>query len=142
MIELICIDVDGTLVGSTGEVASASWEAVARTRAAGVRLAICTGRPAFGLTRGYAERLDDDGWHVFQNGASVVRLPSGATRSRGLPATAVESLVARARETGRALELYSDTEYAVETDTVRTRFSVVRWASPAGIHTACWGGRR
>jgi hypothetical protein len=132
MIELICIDVDGTLVGSTGEVASASWEAVARTRAAGVRLAICTGRPAFGLTRGYAERLDDDGWHVFQNGASVVRLPSGTTRSRGLSATAVASLVARARETGRALELYGDTEYAVETDTARTRQHArllgVRWS--------------
>ena len=132
MIELICIDVDGTLVGSSGEVASATWEAAARTRAAGVRLAICSGRPAFGLARGYAERLDHDAWHVFQNGASVVRLPVGTTRSRGLPSGAVASLVARARETGRALELYGDSEYAVEVDSVRTREHArllgVRWA--------------
>jgi hypothetical protein len=121
MIELICIDVDGTLVGSSGEVAAATWEAAARTRATGVRLALCSGRPAFGVTRGFAERLDDDGWHVFQNGASVVRLPAGTTRSRALPMGAVASLVARARETGRALELYGDAEYAVETDTPRTR---------------------
>jgi Cof subfamily protein (haloacid dehalogenase superfamily) len=121
MIELICIDVDGTLVGSSGEVTLATWEAAARARAAGVRLALCSGRPAFGLARGYAERLDDDGWHVFQNGASVVHLPAGTTRSRGLPPEAVTSLVARARETGRALELYGDSEYAVETDTDRTR---------------------
>jgi hypothetical protein len=121
MIDLICIDVDGTLVGSSGEVASASWEAAARTRAAGVRLAICSGRPAFGLARAYAERLDGEGWHVFQNGASVVHLLGEQTRSRGLPPGAVPSLVARARETGRALELYGDSEYAVETDTARTR---------------------
>jgi hydroxymethylpyrimidine pyrophosphatase-like HAD family hydrolase len=58
---------------------------------------------------------------VFQNGASVVHLPAGTTRSRGLSSEAVASLVTRARETGRALELYTDSEYAVETDTARTR---------------------
>ncbi|MFL5606061.1 MAG: Cof-type HAD-IIB family hydrolase [Gemmatimonadaceae bacterium] len=132
MLDLVCIDVDGTLVGSSGEVASTTWQAVARVREAGVRLAICSGRPAFGLARGYAERLDDEGWHVFQNGASVVHLPSGTTRSRGLPPRAVASLVARARETGRALELYGDSEYAVETDNARTRQHArllgVRWS--------------
>ncbi|MDQ6635780.1 MAG: HAD-IIB family hydrolase [Gemmatimonadota bacterium] len=132
MIDLIFIDVDGTLVGSSGEVASTTWEAAARTRAAGVRLAVCSGRPAFGLARGHAERLDGDGWHVFQNGASVVRLPAGPTRSRGLAPAAMTSLVARARGTGRALELYADSEYAVETDTPRTREHAkllgVRWA--------------
>jgi hypothetical protein len=121
MIELICVDVDGTMVGSSGEVATVSWEAAARARARGIRLAICSGRPAFGLTRGYAERLDANGWHVFQNGASVVHLPHGETRSRGLPPAVVARLVARARETGRALELYSDTEYAVELNIARTR---------------------
>jgi Cof subfamily protein (haloacid dehalogenase superfamily) len=121
MIDLICIDVDGTLVGSSGEVPAATWEAAARTRATGVRLAICSGRPAFGLTRGFAERLDDDGWHVFQNGASVVHLPDGTTRSHGLPPEAVSSLVVRARETGRALELYGDSEYVVGVDSARTR---------------------
>jgi Cof subfamily protein (haloacid dehalogenase superfamily) len=121
MIELICIDVDGTLIGSSGQISQESWDAAARTRAAGIRLAICSGRPAFGLTRGYAQRLDDTGWHVFQNGASVVHLPAGTTRSRGLSPEAVASLVATAGETGRALELYSDSEYAVEVDSVRTR---------------------
>jgi Cof subfamily protein (haloacid dehalogenase superfamily) len=132
MIALICIDVDGTLVGSSGEVAAASWEAAVRARACGIRLAICTGRPGFGLARGFAERLDGDGWHVFQNGASVVRLPGGETRSHGLPPAAVSALVARARATGRPLELYGDTEYAVEADVERTREHArllgVRWA--------------
>lgn len=114
MIDLICVDVDGTLVGSSGDVLPAVWEAVARARAEGARLVICSGRPAFGLTRELAERLDPDGWHVFQNGASIVHLPSGRSHSGCIPRAAVERLVARARETGRILELYSDTDYTVE----------------------------
>jgi Cof subfamily protein (haloacid dehalogenase superfamily) len=121
MIDLICIDVDGTLVGSSGEVADDSWTALARMRARGIRLAICSGRPAFGKARGYAERLDPDGWHVFQNGASVVHLPGGNTRSRPLEPPTVRALVERARATGRPLELYGDTEHAVEMDVPRAR---------------------
>lgn len=121
MIDLICIDVDGTLVGSSGEVGPEVWFAAKVARDRGVRLAICSGRPAFGLARGYAERLDDDGWHVFQNGASVVHLATGETRSRTLPSAIVAPLVARSRALGRPLELYSDTEYVVEMDTPRAR---------------------
>lgn len=114
MIRLVCIDVDGTLVGSSGVVAPESWAAAERARAAGVRLAICSGRPAFGLARGYAERLDGTGWHIFQNGSSVVHLSGGEARSRPLPAATVTMLIARARATGRVLELYGDTDYVVE----------------------------
>jgi Cof subfamily protein (haloacid dehalogenase superfamily) len=121
MIELICIDVDGTMVGSSGDVADDTWTALARTRARGPRLAICSGRPAFGRTRGFAERLDPDGWHVFQNGASVVHLPGGNTRSRPLDPVAVHALVARSRMTGRPLELYGDAAHAVEMDVPRAR---------------------
>jgi hypothetical protein len=121
MIGLICIDVDGTLVGSSGEVAPEVWDAAGRVRERGIHLAVCSGRPAFGLARGYAERLGPDGWHVFQNGASVLHLPRSETRSRALSAQSIAALVARARATGRVLELYSDTEYAVERDVPRAR---------------------
>lgn len=121
MIQLVCIDVDGTLVGSTGTVTDATWEAAARARAHGIRLAICSGRPGFGVALGYASRLDADGWHIFQNGSSVVHLPSGDTRSGTLPSGSVASLVARARATGRALELYGDADYVVESTLPRAR---------------------
>lgn len=121
MIQLVCVDVDGTLVGSSGTVLPDVWPAAARVRAAGVRLAVCSGRPAFGVARDYAARLDGDGWHVFQNGASVVHLPSGRSLSRPLAPELVATLVRRARETGRVLELYTDTEYAIERDTARAR---------------------
>jgi Cof subfamily protein (haloacid dehalogenase superfamily) len=114
MIELVCLDVDGTLVGEGGRVPPEVWPAAARVRDAGVRIALCTGRPALGLARAFADRLDGDGWHVFQNGASVVHLPSGRSRSSLLPPEAVEALVALAGTSGWPLELYSDTEYAVE----------------------------
>ena len=121
MIELICIDVDGTLVGASGEVSAAVWRAVSVARLRGVRLAICSGRPAFGVTRGYAERLDPNAWHVFQNGASVVHLPDGETRSRTIPPTIVTTLIDRSRALQRPLELYTDTDYTVEVDLPRTR---------------------
>ncbi len=114
MIALICIDVDGTLVGSSGVVHPDVWAGADRARAAGIHLALCSGRPAFGVSRGYAERLDPHGWHIFQNGASVVHLPSAKSMSTSLANQTLAMLVARARETGRVLELYSDTDYVVE----------------------------
>ena len=125
---LVCVDVDGTLVGTGGAVHPRVWEVAARVRAAGIRLAVCSGRPAFGLARGYAERLEPDAWHVFQNGASVVHLPGGESRSVPLAPEGVAWLVSRARETGRPLELYTDTEYAVESTAPR-----------AGQHAALLG---
>jgi len=121
MVKLVCIDVDGTLVGASGTVAPEVWAAAERARGRGIHLAICSGRPAFGLARGYAEQLDPDGWHVFQNGASVLHLGSGESRSRVLSARAVEWLLATSRATGRILELYDDTGYAVESDADRAR---------------------
>jgi Cof subfamily protein (haloacid dehalogenase superfamily) len=121
MLELVCIDVDGTLIGSSGTVAEEVWEAAGRARAAGMRLALCSGRPAFGVTRELAARLDPGGWHVFQNGASVVALAGGESRSAPLPTGIVEELVARSRATGRVLELYTDGDYATERDVPRTR---------------------
>jgi Cof subfamily protein (haloacid dehalogenase superfamily) len=119
MVSLVCIDVDGTLVGSSGRVPPAVWAAAARARSAGIHLAICSGRPAFGLAREYAERLDGEGWHIFQNGASVMHVATGESRSGSLSPRAVERLVATARSTGRVLELYTDSEYAVESTTER-----------------------
>lgn len=121
MIRLICIDVDGTLVGSAGTVLPRVWSAAERVRAEGIRLAICSGRPAFGTTRDFAMRLDAEGWHVFQNGSSVVHLPSGKSLSASLGPEVVAMLIERARSTGRVLELYTDTEYAVESSAEAAR---------------------
>ena len=121
MIRLVCIDVDGTLLGSNSDVHPAVWPAAERARAAGIHLALCTGRPALGLTGGYAARLDPEGWHIFQNGASVVHLPTGRALSVRLSGDSARMLTERARRTGRILEFYSDSEYVVEDASERAR---------------------
>ena len=45
MIKLISLDLDGTLLDPKGRVTSASKRAIAKARAAGVRVVVNTGRP-------------------------------------------------------------------------------------------------
>jgi len=92
------------------------WPAVQKARAAGIGVAVCSGRPGFGVTRALAARVDPSGWHCFQNGASVVHLGSGQSRSAALSPNAVAMLVERARRVTRPLELYSDDDYVTEWD--------------------------
>jgi hydroxymethylpyrimidine pyrophosphatase-like HAD family hydrolase len=119
--KLIGIDVDGTLVGSSGVIHPRVWEAAERARAAGIHLTLCSGRPAFALALDYAKRLDPQGWHVFQNGASIVHLGTKQSQSVRLPSECVTALIAEARATGEVLELYSDSDYAVESTSTWAR---------------------
>jgi hypothetical protein len=70
---------------------------------------------------------------VFQNGASVVDLASGRSRSTLLPPDAVAELVRRARATGRVLELYTDHAYAVEARTSAAEDHARRHAALLGV---------
>jgi hypothetical protein len=119
MVRLVFIDADGTLVGSSGVVLPTVWAAADRARAAGLRLALCTGRPGFGPTRDLATRLDATGWHVFQNGASIQS--QAETRSTPVPPEIVARVIRRARAHGYVLELYADRTYAVESDAPAAR---------------------
>jgi Cof subfamily protein (haloacid dehalogenase superfamily) len=121
VIKLICVDVDGTMVGSSGVVRPEIWAAAERVRNRGLHLAICTGRPALGITPALAERLDSTGWHIFQNGASIFHLGNGSSRSQPLPAGALDSVINRAHETGRVCEVYTDTGYAIINPNERSR---------------------
>lgn len=120
-VRLICIDVDGTLIGAAGVVDPEVWGAAERARDAGIRLAVSSGRPCFGVTREIASRLDADGWHSFQNGASVMNIATGHSRSSPLDPASVNALVRRARDTGHLLELYSDDSYAFVGQSERSR---------------------
>lgn len=120
-VRLVGIDVDGTLIGASGVVDARIWRAAERATAAGIHLALCSGRPAFGLAQEFAHRLDPDGWHLFQNGASIVHARTGESRSTPLPAGIVQRLVREARSGGRVVEFYGDTDYVVERDTSWSR---------------------
>ena len=92
MLGMMCIDVDGTLIGTDNRVRDDVWAALEGARAQGVRLVLCSGRPAFGNALNYARRLDPDGWHVFQNGASLMRVDTGESLSTPLPPEVLPAL--------------------------------------------------
>jgi Cof subfamily protein (haloacid dehalogenase superfamily) len=110
-VRIVFSDVDGTLIGKSGAIPQRVFDAAGKLRARGIPGALCSGRPALGTTLDDARKLGPDGFHVFQNGASVIQLPGMEATSRHFEQPAVERLIARARETQQFLELYSDTEY-------------------------------
>ncbi|HRW37881.1 MAG: HAD hydrolase family protein [Acidimicrobiales bacterium] len=116
MLPLICLDVDGTLVGSAGEPTPELWEAAERARGRGQRLTLCTARLAAGPTRAWAERLDPDGWHVFHTGAARWKPSSAQVRTVPLPVGALEACTAVAAAQGWVVESYSWDDYVVDSD--------------------------
>jgi Cof subfamily protein (haloacid dehalogenase superfamily) len=113
VIPLICIDVDGTLVGSSRVVTEGVWHAVDEALARGQHLALSTARGAFASSWEMARRLDPAGWHVFHAGGAIVHTGTGASRGHSLSAEQVEASIDVATKRGWVLELYSANDYAV-----------------------------
>lgn len=114
MLPLICLDVDGTLVGSSGAPSERLWSSAEQARARGQRLTMCTARLAAGQTRDWAQRLDPDGWHIFHTGAARWNPASNEVRTVALPADALEYCVEIGQQNGWVVETYSWDDYAVE----------------------------
>jgi hypothetical protein len=114
VIPLVILDLDGTLIGASGQVESCVWEAADRAREAGVRLAVCTGRPGFGVAARVARRLDPDTPHIFQNGAQVTYLDGDTLQMSALREGATRALVRHARKLNVVLELYTPDGLYVE----------------------------
>jgi len=114
VIPLVILDLDGTLIGASGQVESCIWNAADRAREAGVRLALCTGRPGFGIAARVARRLDPDTPHIFQNGAQVAYLDGDTLKMSALREGTTRELVSQARRLGVVLELYTPDGLYVE----------------------------
>lgn len=72
MIKLVALDLDGTFyAGRNLGVPESAWAAIERGRSAGLTFAVSTGRPQGGHGLQYAQRLQPDGPHVFNDGASI-----------------------------------------------------------------------
>lgn len=120
MIRLVLLDVDGTLVGRNG-VHPATWPAVERARARGVRVGLCTGRIGRGLAQDLARRCGPDGLHVFQSGAVVAPADGAAVYASRLPAEAFRAMVERSRREREPLEAYGERSFLLEWHTALTR---------------------
>ncbi len=116
MLPLICIDVDGTLIGSAHVPTEGVWRGAEAAIARGQHLALSTARGAFGPTYGYAERLDPAGWHVFHAGAALVHTGTGEVLEQPLPASVIEASGALAAERGYVFEQYTARDYVVNDD--------------------------
>ena len=116
VIPLICIDVDGTLVSSSGKVSAPVWDAVDRALARGQHLALSTARGAFASSWDMAQRLDPAGWHVFHAGGATVNTGTGEARGHSLTPEQVAQCRTLATENDWDLELYAPDSYAVEDD--------------------------
>jgi hydroxymethylpyrimidine pyrophosphatase-like HAD family hydrolase len=107
-IRLLVLDVDGTVANRRHEVADATCAAIARVRAAGIRVMIATGR-RYRDALPVAERLGLDMPLVTASGA-LVKHPAGhqtLTRADFAPGV-VETVVATMLEAGHEPVLYTD----------------------------------
>lgn len=121
VLPLVCIDVDGTLVGESGEPTTTVWSAAKAARERGQHLALCTARGAFGSSADFAERLDPDGWHIFHAGASLIHTGTGEEVNEVLDSAQVDACAEVGRSNGWVVEYYSTREYAVESDVPAAR---------------------
>ena len=98
-IQLIAVDIDGTLLDSTGAIPAAHRDALAEAHARGIQIALATGR-ALHFARPVAERLGVPVALIVNNGA-LARTPEGRTALRRV----VDRDVARAvLDAGRGFE--------------------------------------
>lgn len=114
MIRLIGVDLDWTFVHPSQGVPPSAWQAVEEARAAGVRLAVVTGRPFGGYGLEYALRMEPQGYHAFSNGSLIAQ---GATlvHSVAMPPSTYRRMVLHSREqdlpfyvSGASGRLYSE----------------------------------
>ena len=124
-IRLLVLDVDGTLIGSSGEPSPRVRAALSAAQRSGLQVALCSGRP-LASCRPIAQSLGLGGPHVVFNGA-LVKDPAAATaiRRTPLPVHALDYLIKRGRETGLCLELYTEETHFVERDWRESRLHAI-----------------
>jgi Cof subfamily protein (haloacid dehalogenase superfamily) len=130
-VSLVLLDIDGTMLGPGGVVDDAIWSVVERLRDAGLRLAVCTGRPHTGVAGDIAERLDASAPHIFHNGALIITADGDLLESHALGKDVLEKLVSHARQLGAIIELYTTGNIFVDEITARcARHAEVLGISP------------
>lgn len=107
MLPLVILDLDGTIIGSSGQVLPCVWQGVDRLLAAGVKLAVCTGRPNSGLGLRIAERIGARNPHAFNSGALVTYIDGDTQHVAALKEASAAELVRQSRQLGHALEIYT-----------------------------------
>lgn len=122
---LLVVDVDGTLIGASGEPTARIREAVGAAEEAGVRVALCTGRPLASVWP-IVKSLKMRGAHIVFNGA-LVKDPEAVSLVlfRPLPKVPAREVVDYCRAEDLCLELYTDETHYVERDWEESRLHAI-----------------
>jgi len=111
VLPIVCIDVDGTLVGSSGSPTDKVLAAIGESVSRGQNLILSTARGAMGPTYQYAKILNPKGWHIFHAGAALINTGGQLTREYPIPSDVLETCIRVAIEREWALELYWKSNY-------------------------------
>jgi len=112
--KLLVSDIDGMLADGSGVISAADNKALLELHRAGIKMSLCTGRPAKGC-RAILQKMPKDGFHVFFDGALVCN--SDQTQviySRPIKKELLGEICALAHAQGLTLELFSNTHFYVE----------------------------
>jgi 5-amino-6-(5-phospho-D-ribitylamino)uracil phosphatase len=105
---LLAIDLDGTLISGDGEISTANRHAVARARAAGMRVVVCTGR-GLAECRRYLDAIDQTDPVAVAGGSIIADPGTGRTLHRfPVPTGLVERTVRRLVEGGHPALVLKD----------------------------------
>lgn len=104
--ELVALDLDGTLIGLSGQVSEAVVAAIARARGAGLHVGLATGRTADAVND-VLDRTGLPGPHVLHNGAEV-RRDGEVLASWPVPPAALDKVIAGCVDEDIYLEVYVD----------------------------------
>lgn len=111
-IDQIFFDLDGTLIGSAGDVKPGVWAAIDPLRGR-IGMSVCTGRPRAGVAQRVAERLDPDGLHIFENGGMVAPAVGEPVHVSSLDPEDLTVIAAAARTIDATVEFYTATDIFV-----------------------------
>lgn len=104
-IQLVALDLDGTVIGSDLKLLPAVREAIAQTQERGVRVILSTGR-MFSSSRPFAEALKITGPFITYNGALVMDLEGKLYDQQPVPKPLVLDVIEAAKAEGVTLNLY------------------------------------
>lgn len=108
MIRLVALDLDGTFyAGRTLGVPDSAWQAIEKGKREGLKFAVCTGRPQGGFGLEWGRRIEPDGPHVFNDGASICTAEGRPLYIALLPN--LRELVGLARKNGLNFDLNTAT---------------------------------
>lgn len=117
-IQLAFFDIDGTVLGLDGHYSPRLKQATAAAKAAGIKLAVASGRPKFSADF-LIDELGFDSAGLFYTGALVMDPLTGETLAEhSLPDALVVDLLGRARQLGLYTEVCGRNEYFIEAEHV------------------------